>query len=187
MTLSTQFITIITMMLSGVYLGASYHTFKRMERLWTSSIIWKYVLELLFWLVQAIILYFVLFLVNEGILRLYIFVAVLCGYAMFKSLFEQAFNRMVDLIIRIVLRIYRFIYRIVELIIVKPVVFIVSLVVVCITKIFTTLFSLILLLLKGLGWPFKMLISIISPILPKNVPKFLHPFYRFYSKIKRKE
>lgn len=187
MTLSTQFITITSMMLSGVYLGASYHTFKRMERLWKSSIIWKYVLELLFWLVQAIILYFVLFLVNEGILRLYIFVAVLCGYAMFKSLFEQAFNRMVDLIIRIVLRIYRFIYRIVELIIVKPVVFIVSLVVVCITKIFTTLFSLILLLLKGLGWPFKMFISIISPILPKNVPKFLHPFYRIYSKIKRKE
>ncbi|QGH32657.1 spore cortex biosynthesis protein YabQ [Gracilibacillus salitolerans] len=187
MTLSTQFITIITMVVSGVYLGASYHTFKRLERLWTSSILWKYVLEMLFWLIQAAILYFVLFLVNEGILRLYIFLAVLCGYAMFKSLFEQAFGRIVDTLIRIVLHIYRFIYRIVEIFVVKPIVFIVSLVVVCITKVFTGLYSLLLLLLKVVGWPIKVIVSILSPLLPKNAKKYLHLFYRFYSKIKRKE
>ncbi|MGP4042597.1 spore cortex biosynthesis protein YabQ [Gracilibacillus sp. D59] len=187
MTLSTQFITIISMVLSGAYLGASYHTFKRMERLWRSSILWKYVLEILFWLLQAAILYFVLFLVNEGILRFYIFLAVLCGYAMFKSLFEQAFGRIVDVFIHTLLKIYRFFYRIIEIIIVKPIVFIVSLIVVCITKVFTILYSFILLLLKVLGWPVKMIISILSSLLPKNTPKYLLPFSRIYSKIKRKD
>ncbi|WP_208587318.1 spore cortex biosynthesis protein YabQ [Gracilibacillus suaedae] len=187
MTLSTQFITIITMIVSGVYLGASYHTFKRLERLWTSSILWKYVLEILFWLIQAVILYFILFFVNEGILRFYIFLAVLCGYAMFKSLFEQAFGRIVDTLIRIVLRIYRFLYRIIEIFVVKPIVFIVSLIVVSISKVFTALYSLLLILLKILGWPVKLILSILQPLLPKNAKKYLHPFYRFYSKIRKKE
>ncbi|SFM50089.1 spore cortex biosynthesis protein YabQ [Gracilibacillus orientalis] len=187
MTLSTQFITIITMVVTGVYLGASYHTFKRLEQWWTSSILWKYVLEILFWLIQAAILYLVLFLVNEGILRLYIFLAVLCGYAMFKSLFEQAFGRIVDMLIRFVLHIYRFLYRIVEIFVVKPIVFIVSLIVVCISKVLIALYSFILLLLKVLGWPFKVIISILSRLLPKNAKNYLHLFYRFYSKIRKKE
>ena len=112
MTLSTQFITIIAMVVSGVYLGASYHTFKRLERLWTSSILWKYVLEILFWLIQAAILYFILFFVNEGILRFYIFLAVLCGYAMFKSLFEQAFGLVVETLILGARVIYRLLYQV---------------------------------------------------------------------------
>lgn len=80
----------ISMILSGIYLGASYFTFKRLERLWLSSIIWKYIFEFLFWLLQAVILYVILFLINEGVLRFYVFLAIICGYAMFKGLFEQA-------------------------------------------------------------------------------------------------
>ncbi|MDX8047546.1 spore cortex biosynthesis protein YabQ [Gracilibacillus sp. S3-1-1] len=183
MTLSTQFITIISMIIAGVYLGASYYTFKRVERLWTSSIIWKYGLELLFWLLQASVLYLLLFIVNEGVLRFYLLLAVFCGYAMFKALFEQSFGRVLDKLIHILLWIYRLMYRTIKLLLVKPIVFVVSLLVVVVMKIIRLLW----LLLRIPLWPIKTLLSLIIRILPKRLQKFLHPFWRFYSKMKKED
>ncbi|UOQ49512.1 spore cortex biosynthesis protein YabQ [Gracilibacillus caseinilyticus] len=187
MTLSTQFLTMIAMVLSGVYLGASYYTFKRTAQLWRSSIIWKYVLELLFWLIQAVVIYFVLFWVNEGILRFYIFLAVLCGYAMFKSLFEGLFSRILDVIIGAIKRIYHFIYRTIEILLVKPLVFIVSVVIVCVTKLYQAIVFMLAGIFSILAWPFRMVFSLIEKLLPKNAKKYLHPFYKIYSKIKNKD
>ncbi len=187
MTLSTQFITMISMVLSGVYVGASYHTFKRLERLWFSSIVWKYLLELTYWLLQAVVLYGILFLINEGILRFYVFLAIICGYAMYKSLFEKPFSRLLDVIFRIFHHIYRFLYRTIELIIVKPIVFIVTVLIISITKLFTFFFTILLVLLKVISWPIRALISILSKIFPQNAQKYLEPFYRIYSKIRRKD
>ncbi|SHN37458.1 spore cortex biosynthesis protein YabQ [Gracilibacillus kekensis] len=187
MTLSTQFITMITMILSGVYLGASYHTFKRLERLWLTSITWKYLLEILFWLLQAVVLYVILFLINEGILRFYVFLAVICGYAMFKSLFEQVFSRVIGVVFRILHDIYRFIYRTIELLIVKPVVFIITVLFVCITRLFTIIITILVSILKAISWPFKMIFTALAKLIPKNAQKYLHPFYRIYSKIKNKD
>ncbi|WP_058305659.1 spore cortex biosynthesis protein YabQ [Gracilibacillus massiliensis] len=187
MTLSTQFITMISMVLSGVYLGASYHTFKRLERLWLSSITWKYLLEILFWLLQAVVLYVILFLINEGILRFYVFLAVICGYAMFKSLIEQVFSRILDVIFRILHDIYRFLYRTIELLIVRPIIFIITVFIVCITKVFTFFITILLAILKVISWPIRALFSVLFNMVPKNAQKYLHPFYRIYSKIKNKD
>ncbi len=187
MTLSTQFVTMISMVLSGVYVGASYHTFKRLERLWLYNIVWKYLLELTFWLLQAVVLYVILFLINEGILRFYVFLAIMCGYPMYKSLFEKPFSRLLDTIFRILHQIYRFLYRTIEILLVKPVVFIATVLIISITKIFTLLFTILLAFIKVISWPIRALISVLVKVFPKNAQKYLHLFYRIYSKIRRKD
>ncbi|GAB2564340.1 spore cortex biosynthesis protein YabQ [Gracilibacillus alcaliphilus] len=181
MTLSTQFITLLAMILSGVYLGMAYHTFKRFEHLWISSILWKYLLEVLFWLIQAIVLYTILFIANEGIVRFYLLLAVLCGYAMFKALLERLYHRMLEVLIHVVKSIYRFIYRLLRLLIIQPIVWIVTMLVAVVLKLLTIIWVVIRWLLSPLFW----LGGHVGKIFSKNAKKYLQLFKSFYSKIKR--
>src|SRR5690625_1289933 len=86
MTLSTQFITMLAMTSGGFYLGVVLDTFRRFASSWKNRIIFSYVMETSFWLTQVIILFYVLFRVNGGELRLYIFLACLLGFTIYQVL-----------------------------------------------------------------------------------------------------
>ncbi|WP_066185618.1 MULTISPECIES: spore cortex biosynthesis protein YabQ [Gracilibacillus] len=182
MTLSTQFITLLTMLLSGVYVGAAYFTFNRLAPIWRNSITWKYLLEILFWFIQAMVLFTVLFVVNEGIVRFYLFLAVLCGFAMFKALFERLFSRVLEICIHVIKHLYRFFYQLIRILLVRPIVWIVTVIVVILLKIV----SLLLTILKWVFFPITWLFHKVRKLLPKNAQNYLHLFHRFYSKIRRK-
>ncbi|WP_371932604.1 spore cortex biosynthesis protein YabQ [Bacillus carboniphilus] len=72
MTLSVQFYTIIGMVLVGIWLGLILDTY---GHLLNRSMISRWVVffyDLLFWVLQGLIIFYVLLLINEGEVRLYI-------------------------------------------------------------------------------------------------------------------
>lgn len=121
MTLDIQLQTMITMILGGFYLGISLDTFRRFSPYWKHKIAWKYILECCFWLSQTFLLFYVLYLVNLGELRLYIFVACLLGFAAYQALAASFYNKLLEKIIHIFKTIFRFFVKLFDNILFRPI------------------------------------------------------------------
>lgn len=123
MTLSVQFMTMAAMALMGLWIGVSVDTYGRLfyrgpRRRWN---IIQMTGDLVFWLLQGLLVFLVLLYVNHGSVRIYIFLALLCGYAAYRSLFQTLYRRMLDVFIQSVLFIGRLIINIFRHLFVRPV------------------------------------------------------------------
>jgi spore cortex biosynthesis protein YabQ len=184
MTLSTQFLTMLAMIGMGSLFGASLDTHNRfLNRSKRKSWI-VFINDILFWLFQGLSTFYVLFTVNMGELRFYIFLALLCGFAAYQSLFKSLYLKGLELAISIALSVYSFLVQAFRVIIVRPVLFLA-----------TTLFSLVVLvgkalyavakwclafalwILKVLIKPFQLLILLFWKLLPKNSKKTVEKLY----------
>mgnify|MGYP003575953069 CR=1 FL=1 len=184
MTLSTQFLTMISMIGMGSLFGVMFDTYQRfLDRPNRKSWI-VFFNDLLFWVIQALIIFYILFLVNNGELRFYIFVALLCGFAAYQSLFKGVYLRLLEFMIKTAIAIYRFIRRAFQLLIYKPVIGLIQLVISIIILIGRGIFSLvkfvlkvILFILKIFWVPFVKIISILWKLLPKSIKKYVEKLY----------
>src|SRR5699024_11929463 len=100
MSLDVQFMTMLVMIVGGIYLGLAKDTLRRFAPLWDSGVFLKYGIEISFWFMQTVILYYVLLLVNAGELRLILFVALLLGFSMYQALFSRVYVKILELFIR---------------------------------------------------------------------------------------
>lgn len=188
MTLTTQFYTLITMIGMGSCFGASLDTYqlflKRTERRrWI-----VFIHDLLFWLIQALLVFYVLFLVNQGELRFYSFLALVCGFAAYQALFKKSYLFILKIMIAFVKGILRLIKKICEVLLVKPILAVILLIVFLVKLLYTGLFSLVQMILKVVIWvirvilvPFVWLLRRIFKILPKA---FTHKMEKLYNHIK---
>jgi spore cortex biosynthesis protein YabQ len=184
MTLSTQFLTMISMIGMGSLFGVMFDTYQRfLDRPNRKSWI-VFFNDLLFWVIQALIIFYILFLVNNGELRFYIFVALLCGFAAYQSLFKGVYLRLLEFMIKTAIAIYRFIRRAFQLLIYKPVVGLIQLVISIIILIGRGLFSLVKFVLKVLLFILKIfwvpvvkIILILWKLLPKSIKKYVEKLY----------
>lgn len=184
MTLSTQFLTIITMVAGGIYLGAAIETFRRFEPFWRKRVIFSYFIEICFWLLQTLILFFLLYLVNQGELRFYILLAILCGFAMFKSLFESIYKRILERVIRIIISIYRFSYQLILTVIVRPIKWIFTVSISCLLWLWGLIIWILFLVFKVVWYPIRFIFKLIWRMMPQNAKKYMTQLAGFYSKIK---
>ncbi|NPC94956.1 spore cortex biosynthesis protein YabQ [Bacillus sp. WMMC1349] len=121
MTLTTQFYTMLTMTGMGAWLGASLDTYTRfVVRSKTTRWI-LFIHDLLFWAVQGLLFFYVLLSVNEGEFRLYIFLAVLLGVAVYQSLFKQIYIKALDLMISFFVFIYRILAKMTKIMVFQPI------------------------------------------------------------------
>ncbi len=121
MTLSVQLYTIFSMIGMGVYLGAAldtYHRFlKRHRRKRISTILW----DILFWFSNSLLFFWVLLNVNKAELRIYIFFAILCGYATYQSLLRLLYLKVLEGIIQLLIRTYHFLYTCIRVLFMLPI------------------------------------------------------------------
>ncbi|MEH7180043.1 spore cortex biosynthesis protein YabQ [Neobacillus vireti] len=184
MTLSTQFLTMLSMIGMGSLFGAMFDTYQRfLDRPNRNSWI-VFFNDLLFWVIQALIIFYILFLVNNGELRFYIFVALLCGFAAYQSLFKGIYLKSLEFMINTVIAIYRFMRRAFLLIIYKPVLGLIQLVISIVILLGRGLFSLVQFVLKIVLFVFKVLWTIVGKILwiiwkllPKGIKKYVEKLY----------
>ncbi|SDN10598.1 spore cortex biosynthesis protein YabQ [Sediminibacillus halophilus] len=184
MTLSVQFAAILLMMAGGVYIGAAIDTFRRFERSWKHRVLFSYGMEISFWLLQTLILFYLLYKVNQGELRFYIFLALLCGFAAYKALFENLYRRLLEKLIRFIIALYRFFARLFKGLIIQPIVWLFRLLLMLLTGIGTVLIWLLTVIGKVCVFPFRLLLKLIWMLLPKTIKKYLHKLAGFYSRIK---
>jgi spore cortex biosynthesis protein YabQ len=184
MTLSTQFLTMLSMIGMGSLFGMMFDTYQRfLDRPNRKSWI-VFFNDLLFWVIQALIIFYTLFLVNNGELRFYIFVALLCGFAAYQSLFKGIYLRLLEAIINTVIAIYRLMRRAFLLLIYKPVLGLIQLIISIIILLGRGLFSLVKFVLKILWvvlkviWvPIEKIVLLLWKLLPKTIKKSVEKLY----------
>jgi spore cortex biosynthesis protein YabQ len=185
MTLSTQFLTMLAMIGMGSLFGASLDTHNRfLKRSKRKSWI-VFINDILFWVFQGLSIFYVLFSVNMGELRFYIFLALLCGFAAYQSLFKKTYLKLLERAISITINIYLFFVKAVRLLIVRPLQMLaataLSLVLITGRGLYVLLkwlLSVLLWLLKNIIWkPIKMIFLLFWKLLPKTVKKSVEKLY----------
>lgn len=194
MTLSTQFYTMIAMIFMGGWLGASLDTYHRFLQRSKRKYFVVFVNDILFWVVQGLSMFYTLLLVNEGELRFYVFVAMLCGYAAYQSLLKSLYLRILEYLIQTAISVYRFLLRTAELLIVRPLKLLYQLLVVIILGILNflmvfgqLLLKICLMILKICFAPIKWIGMLAWKILPSAFTNYIENiFYKcagFFQKV----
>lgn len=195
MSLTIQFYTMAAMIGVGSWLGAAIDTYGRFLQREKRAKWFIFINDVLFWLLQGLITFYVLLLVNEGELRFYILIALLCGYAAYQALLRNIFLRLLETLIQWTINLYLVLAKIFRLIIVRPIQAIVQAIIVLIIAIGKGLYNigklLVILLWKVtlvVLWPLKVVGLLLWKLTPTFVKKYLEIFIRklagFYEIIK---
>ncbi|XJZ27386.1 spore cortex biosynthesis protein YabQ [Bacillota bacterium Lsc_1132] len=195
MTLSTQFITMASMIGMGALFGVMFDTYQRFLQRSKRKHWLVFLNDILFWIIQALIIFYVLFLVNKGEFRFYLLLALICGFAAYQSLLKGMYLRLLELLITFIVTTANFMRKAVSLLVVKPVIGLIHLVMFSILFIGRGLFTLVKFVFKILLFSIKFLLKPIGMILlkvwkvlPKGIKKNVDTFYNktagHFSKIK---
>jgi spore cortex biosynthesis protein YabQ len=184
MTLSTQFLTMLAMIGMGSLFGASLDTHNRfLKRTKRKSWI-VFINDILFWLLQGLLIFYVLFSVNMGELRFYIFLALLCGFAAYQSLFKKIYLKLLERAISITISIYIFFVKAVRLLVIRPLQFLAAAILSLLVLTGRGLYALVKWLLAVLLWvlkllwkPVQMLLLLFWKLLPKKIKKSVEKLY----------
>lgn len=184
MTLSTQFMTMLSMVGMGITFGITLETYNRFLNRTKRKSWFVFINDVLFWILQGLVIFYILFLVNRGELRFYIFIALLCGFAAYQSIFKGIYIRLLEIIIYTVISIYRFLLKMFYYVIFKPIHSLIFLLIYLLKIVGKGLFSLFKILLKTVLWivklvllPVKWIAIIIWKILPNNLKKTVEKLY----------
>ena len=150
--------------------------------------------DVLFWCMQALLIFFVLFKANAGEWRFYIVLALLCGYSAYQALFKGLYKKVLEGAIHLVLETIHFFVRLGDMLLLKPVKGIIMLLAGTVlfilkmaAKLANGIFMLALMILKALlsivrvvCWPLFRLAAIIWRIMPMVLRR---PCEKFFSKM----
>ncbi len=101
MSLTIQLYTMLSMIGMGAWIGASLDTYQRFLKRQERKRWIVFIHDILFWIVQALFVFYVLLLVNEAELRIYVFLALLCGFAAYQSMLKAIYMRLLNFLIYI--------------------------------------------------------------------------------------
>ena len=155
-----------------------------------------FVNDVLFWLMQGLIIFYVLFIVNKGELRFYIFIALVCGFATYQSLMKRIYLKWLEMVISWIVSIWRFLVKLFLHLIYRPLLSLFSLLISLIIALGRGLFALILFIGRASWWiiklvlaPIRMVLLILWKLLPKIIKKNVEKLYNknagFFKKIKK--
>src|SRR5690625_46206 len=99
MSLDIQVKSMLAMILAGFYVGVAYETFRYFLPMWQKRIILNYLLVILFWMLQTVIVFYLLYIINMGELRFYLFIAFLLGVSIYQGIFAPLYQRLLQRII----------------------------------------------------------------------------------------
>ncbi|WP_336866295.1 spore cortex biosynthesis protein YabQ [Peribacillus frigoritolerans] len=184
MTLTIQFYTLLAMIGMGSGFGAALDTYSRFLNRSERKRWIVFIHDFLFWIIQGLLIFYVLFLVNEGEFRLYLFLALLCGFSAYQALFKGFYQRFLEFLIILVIKLARFIANSVHMLIFLPI----KWVIVSILAIIIGIGKFVLTILKWAGkillfilnifWrPLKWILTYIWNLLPVFVTKNVGKFY----------
>lgn len=158
------------MTLGGIYVGMALETFRRFKRYFVKHNLFVGTLEVIFWVLQTIVLYFVLYKVNSGELRLYIFLACLLGFSIYQVLIKRLYQHVLEVAIKVVYHV-----------IIIPVTWIGQTIYQVIVFFINIIRKILMLLWKALMLPFRGLFVFAKWLIPKKVYIKVSQMRSFYS------
>ncbi|UCZ53318.1 spore cortex biosynthesis protein YabQ [Bacillus shivajii] len=179
MTLEVQFLSMLASVGAGIWLGASFDTYKRLAG---KKIFFRWTLivnDLLFWILQAIIFFYILLTVNEGEVRFYLFIALLLGYSIYRAMLENIYRNMLEWMISFTIGVFRFTTRLVKVLIINPIKWLLNVVLTLGILLLSTFWRIVHFLLKVVLFPFRWVINL-------YIKKYGIPFHSFFVRVKSK-
>lgn len=125
--------------------------------------------DILFWIVQGLLIFFVLLKVNEGEIRFYIFVALLCGFAMYRALFQTFYNHFLTALIRFINTVIQFAINIIRTVVVNPIKTLIRLFMQLLAFLGSTLMALLLFIFRIIVTILKWIGRILWTFIPKSL------------------
>lgn len=187
MTLTTQFYTMLAMVGMGCFFGASLDTYGRFLKRPKRARWLVFINDLLFWIMQGLLIFYALLMVNKGELRFYIFIALICGYAAYQSLLKTMYMNLLEFLIRCVILTYRFLANTVRRLIIRPIQLLIKFLIFLLIGLWGILITLIKILLrisliglKILFAPIRWIILLFWRLIPI---KYKYKFQRFFQKV----
>jgi len=177
MNVGMHFNTLITMIASVVLVSMMFETYKLLFRPKTLS--GKMIVDTLFMLTQSCLVYYLLFITNGGVIRFYIFLAVLLGVSIYFALLQSFFIKFLMWLIGVINEVYRFLKRSVIALIYRPIFWLIQV-------LLTIIISVILFLWKIILGILKLIKNIIKPFIPKIIQRYMLNFISRCSRIKDK-
>ncbi|WAA12348.1 spore cortex biosynthesis protein YabQ [Fervidibacillus halotolerans] len=186
MSLTVQLSTLLAMIGVGVWLGMAVDTYHRLFNRKRHKGWYVFIQDFLFWLFQALFTFYILFLVNNGELRFYIFLAILCGFAVYQSLLKHLYLSALEQSIGFVHWFYKMLRTIFYRGVCKPIITIIGFfITIClfilrgIWTIARQISKLILSILYIFSKPFLLLGKFIWNLFPKSIKMYVYK--RFHS------
>jgi spore cortex biosynthesis protein YabQ len=102
MTLQVQFATMGMMMLGGLSLGGLFDLYRVLASQLRAPRYAYYMLDLIFWIVGTLLIFKLLYEINWGQVRMFIFIGMLIGIAIYFLLFSGLVTQLIMMLIRFV-------------------------------------------------------------------------------------
>ena len=184
MTLSVQFVTMLTMISMGTLFGAALDTYNRFLQRRKRKTWLVFINDIMFWLLQGLFIFYILFQVNQGDLRFYIFIALFCGFALYQSMLKGIYLKWLEKFISFVIKVFHFLVKLLTVLIYRPIYLLI-----------TTLWAIAIAIGNGaivIGkwllkclWviiiictrPFKWILLLIWRFVPKHIKKTVEKLY----------
>ncbi len=164
MSLDTQFVTLLSMIGMGICFGASFDTYNRFLGRTQRKLWFVFINDILFWCIQALLIFYVLYESNYGEWRFYILLALLCGYSAYQALFRDLYKRILEATIYWVHQSINFLVKLGALLIIRPIKGLITLVITVVVFAFQLLLKFGNPLLWLAKYLLKALISIVKAI-----------------------
>src|SRR5699024_4560792 len=129
------------------------------------------------------ILFYILFLVNGGELRAYVFIACLLGFSAYQLVGKRWYMELLERILSVVAAIYRFIAHLVRVMIVLPIIYIFRFVITCLFLCIHVIVLFICNVLNSILFPCTRVLKKFYSWLPKCIKVKLRKIKGFYSTI----
>ena len=197
MILSVQFYTLIFMIGMGVLLGICVDTYRLLVRVKLKTKWIKSVYDFFFWVAYGLGLFYTLYWINEGILRIHVFLAVFCGYAMYRALFETLYIRLMYFLYRLFSYIIDFSRKFLKNVMIRPIrwfiIGVYSVFAFILLYIWKLIYTMIGFILRAVSKIFLWILQILWRFVPKTIQKYVRMIYykiyqftyRWYDKIKK--
>jgi spore cortex biosynthesis protein YabQ len=169
---------------SGIYIGMAVDTFNRIHLRKKRTGFFRYLNEILFWVLQGLILFYVLFLINQGEFRFYIWLAVIFGFVLYQSLLKEMYIKLLEYIIRYVVSFFRFLQKLFINLIIAPLKWLFEIVTYLLTLFWTIVIWIAILPWKIVRRPTLFIGKWLLSFIPENAKKYLRSLPDIYSKIK---
>lgn len=176
MSLSIQWLTLGAMLLSGVGMGVIFDGYRvvsnelRFPR-WSLSI-----LDLLYWIASALLVFKMLYASNNGEVRAYVFFGLAVGALLYYLFFSKLTMVITLWLIKAVKWCIQIIISVFHLLVVKPIVIIWTILVFIVTVLYRFAIGMGKFMLQLLRPLVKLVLWIISPI-TKPIQKWLYPYW----------
>lgn len=110
----------LAMVAMGGWLGIAIDTYSRLirGRKWHKWI--TVINDSLFWVLQGLLVFYIMLQINEGEMRFYILLALLCGYSCYRALLGNVYQRILEITIRTIIKTLRFFKTAILVLIINP-------------------------------------------------------------------